>query len=194
MKRFLIICLLCIFSGTVISMSIFEKGYGGSGGDIFEPEVFGSVTINTTESTDCSPKDLGPDWLGIAIAMPNSITRNAAAASTQKGFVPLCGFYQLELKALVANESPLRFFITNLVTKARYQGDFLEIDENPEAPLPEPNEPIDPSSLEGMLAGSYFNPNLRDYVDFPKTSGAYDVYVEYGGMQSNTVNVEIIVK
>lgn len=186
-------------------MSVFDKVSASKGGVVFEPEVFNSVTANTTESTVCSPKGFGPDWQGIAIAMPNKITFDARASSTiiatttaatrtKNNSVLLCGFYQLALTALASSESPLRFFIRNIITNERYQGDFVDLDESPEAPLPVPSESIDPSRLEGMLAGSYFNPNLRDYVGFPVASASYEIYVEYGGMQSNKVMLEIVVK
>ncbi|NJM12151.1 MAG: hypothetical protein HC889_09940 [Synechococcaceae cyanobacterium SM1_2_3] len=48
-----------------------------------------------------------------------------------------------------------------------------------------------PATLKGIAIGSYFNPNLADYVKLPAVLASYAVHVEYGGFQSNAVKIEV---
>ncbi|PIE04431.1 MAG: hypothetical protein CSA76_04260 [Spirochaetales bacterium] len=157
----------------------------------YYPDIFSSVPVNTSEINACSPKDPGVDWLGLVIRAPLKI--EIAAEDADKAVVPLCGFYQVEMTDALKSPSP-RIYVKNTDSGHIYEGGLLDRDENPQEPLPLPEEPLDPADLKDMLLGSWFNPDLTDYVSFPVTSAVYEIYVEYAGMQSNKVRVELTVQ
>lgn len=86
---------------------------------------------------------------------------------------------------------PMELVAINRLTQEVYSGAVVKEDPRPREPAPE-TEPVDPELLRGVSSGGYFNLNLVDYVRIPALPGVYDVTVEYGGMQSNVVTIEIV--
>ncbi|MFN8660231.1 MAG: hypothetical protein U0105_28095 [Candidatus Obscuribacterales bacterium] len=76
-------------------------------------------------------------------------------------------------------------------TKKIYSGPMTKQDSRPIEPPPE-TDPVDPELLKGVASGGYFNPNLVDYVRIPARPAVYEVIVEYGGVQSNKVTIELV--
>ncbi len=107
--------------------------------------------------------------------------------------VPVCGVYQAEMLSLI-DTKPIRVVVKNLQSGHVESGYLVDMDESPSAPLPFPEDPLGPSSLADMIIASYFNPDIFNVVRFAVMSTVYEVYVEYAGMKSNTLRIEVSVK
>lgn len=152
-------------------------------------KMFQDVPLNTQESNLCSPKDPGPRWRGIQIQAPTRVMFDRRTAREAFVVLPVCGFYTLQLDAL--DSGPMMLIVTDRATRQVYRGAVVDADPNPivRNPLAPQRNPAKP---RGALS-SYFNPNVARYVEFPMRSASYEVVVEYGGMRSNSVTVEVIV-
>ncbi|PID43879.1 MAG: hypothetical protein CSB48_03585 [Proteobacteria bacterium] len=181
-----------ILAGASLDQGAYKKRWNGMSEDgmNYEPEIFKSVSVNTSAPNACSPTEPGPDWSGIIISAPDKIEIDVLMAD--KEIIPVCGYYQAEMRDMV-DAPPMQIHVKNVDSGHQYKGSLLDQDESPEEPLPFPEEPIDPATLVDMLSASYFNPNVCDYVRFPLTSATYEIYVEYAGMQSNKVSVELVI-
>lgn len=148
-----------------------------------EDKLFFQVPLNSTEPTSCSPSNPGPEWRGVIIRVPKRIPVDSK-------IFPLCGFYNVEMAEL-EDGNPIAVFAVERASRQTYSAYIADEDPSPEAPRPQ-LEPVDPTLLEGMAVGGYFNPNLYDYLQLPAGSATYDIFVQYGRRQSNTVTVEIV--
>jgi hypothetical protein len=147
-----------------------------------EDKVFFEVELNGTEPTACSPADPGPAWRGIVIRAPKQIPVDSAK-------FPLCGFYNVDMASL-EDGRPLTVRAVDTASGKMYGGFIQDSDESPEDPPPA-RPPRDPSLLEGMAVGGYFNPNLYDYFEMPRIAATYEVQVQFGGLLSNAVIVQV---
>ncbi len=84
----------------------------------------------------------------------------------------------------------MKLVMTETKTKRRYVGEVLDRYPSPEAPPP-PSAAIDPESLKGLATSSYFNLNAASYLSLPAHPGILVVQVEFGGVFSNEVVIEI---
>lgn len=163
-----------------------------SGGSMaVDEKQFYQVPLNTRESNPCSPKDPGPKWRGILIQAPKRVVfKRGQEAGEAFAVIPICGFYTLDLVSLM-NGAPMTLIATDKSTQRVYSGAVVEADPSPNDPPPD-DEPVDPTALKGLATSSYFNPNLASYVGLPARPAVYEVIVEYGGMQSNKVTIEMV--
>ncbi|PIE24831.1 MAG: hypothetical protein CSA62_03100, partial [Planctomycetota bacterium] len=97
----------------------------------------------------------------------------------------------VELLSLMDGQ-PMQVQVHKLRSSTRYKEALLEKDASPEEPPPMPHEEVNPNIPCDMLAASHFNHNLCEYVPLPRASATYLIHVEYAGMQSNEVTVEVI--
>ena len=154
-------------------------------------QSFRDVPLNTREQNPCSPKDPGPQWRGILIQAPTQVSfGHGAVAREVFAAIPICGLYTLDLSSLM-NGAPMKLIAIDKKTQKIYTGAVVDEDPSPEEPPPT-SEPLDPAKLKGLATSSYFNLNLVSYVRLPAHLALYDVMVEYGGMQSNKVPIEIV--
>lgn len=156
-----------------------------------DERLFNNVPLNTREPNPCSPQDPGPKWRGILIQAPKRVVfGRGQQAGEAFAAVPICGLYTLNLLNLT-DGAPMRLIAVDRNTQKAYGGAVVDADPSPEEPPPD-EEPLDPATLKGLATSSYFNLNLVSYVGLPARSAVYDVMVEYGGLQSNKVVIEIV--
>lgn len=178
---------------SLVSVPTERVGTAQFGGNMaIDDALFRKVPLNTREPNPCSPKDLGPKWRGIVIQAPKRVLLGSGENTGQAfATVPICGLYTLDLVNLM-NGSPMRLIAIDRATRKMYTGAVVDADPSPDAPPPDDGEPVDPAALKGLATSSYFNPDLVNYVGLPARSAVYDVMVEYGGVQSNKVTIEIV--
>jgi hypothetical protein len=154
---------------------------------------FSKVQFDSTEPNPCSPKDPGPDWRGILIQAPRQVMLMQDVKTGQQeaqAAIPICGYFMIDVTD-TEKSPPMTLIAIDRLTKKVYSGAMVKEDPRPQEPAPE-TEPVDPELLKGLASGGYFNPNLVEYVRIPAHTAVYDVMVEYGGMQSNKVTIEIV--
>lgn len=158
------------------------------------PDAFLKVPINTYDKNPCSPADPGANWRGIHILAPRQVLvdREESGADILQGAIPICGYYLLNY-SMETDQEPLKLVAVNKINARLYSGYMLEEDPSPEEPDPD-DEPTDPALYQGMASGGYFNPNLLTYVKLPRGAAVYEIYVEYKGLRSNSVQLEIVEK
>ena len=155
----------------------------------FNPQKFNNISINTYEQSQCSPAEPGPEWKGIIINAPEEMTFTERQESI---LLPICGYYRLDMKSLSKSEG-LKLNIFKKGSDKMVSGFILEKDPNPQAPEPFSTE-VAEEETKDLALGGYFNSNLLDYVDIELETGEYEVYVEDGGMKSNTVIIKVEIK
>ena len=155
----------------------------------FKPQTFSSIPINRMEQNDCSPANPGPEWRGILINAPVEM---GFALGETRIILPICGYYHLDMESLLESQL-LKFYVFRIGEDHIFSGFLLDKDPSPQAPEPFSTE-VKKEDLKGVSLGSYFNPNLLDYVNVPLITGKYQIFVEYGGMKSNTVTVKVTIK
>lgn len=158
-----------------------------------DQKLFLQVPLNSREQNLCSPLAPGPAWRGIMIHAPIQVKFKPGTPVGDKGAfaaIPICGYYLIDAAELLSGEPP-RLVAVDQRTSVVYTGDLIEREASPEAPPPD-EPPLDPASLKGIAIGSYFNPNLADYVELPAVPASYAVHVEYGRFQSNVVKIEVV--
>jgi hypothetical protein len=154
---------------------------------------FSQLRFDSTEPNPCSPKDPGPNWRGILIQAPMQVALKRDGGVGQQeahAAIPICGYFMLAVTN-TEKSSPMTLVAINKLTKKVYSGAIVKQDPRPREPTPE-TEPVDPELLKGLASGGYFNLNLVEYVRIPARPAVYDVVVEYGGVQSNTVTIEVV--
>jgi len=160
-----------------------------------EPRLFLSVSLNEKGPGPCSPPEpANPRWLGILIRAPHVVRcKKDDIADGHGAFaaIPICGFYMAEIRRDVPWE-PMRIVAVDVRTKKTYAGDIRELEEGVAAPPP-PSAPLPPLARMSS-AGGYFNPNLADFVEIPKSTATYEVHVEFRDLKSNAVTIELIVE
>jgi hypothetical protein len=147
-------------------------------------QSFFDISLSSDERTLCSPAEKPSGWIGVVINAPLNIDKTRLV-------FPVCGFYRLSLTNITDSE-PLKIWVRHVESGIEYMGFLIDIDNSLEAPMPF-NEALDKdaSQYESMTLGSYFNPNILDYVEMPYIVGNYQVVLEYGYEQSNMVRVSI---
>lgn len=157
-----------------------------------DQKMFLHVPLNTREQNPCSPLSPGPTWRGVLIRAPiHAKFKSGFTAGERHSFaaIPLCGYYLVDLERLRPGV-PLRIVAVDQLTQERFEGDVIDKEENLEEPPPEiPAHSA--SNLEGIAVGSWFNPNLPDYVSLPAVAATYAVHVEYGSYRSNIVEIQV---
>ncbi|MFO1350296.1 MAG: hypothetical protein U1F68_06295 [Gammaproteobacteria bacterium] len=142
-------------------------------------------------SPTLSSKDPGPKWRGILIQAPKQVLFGRGQEADEAfAAIPICGLYTLDLVDLM-NGGPMVLIAMDKKTQKIYTGAMVDADPSPEEPAPN-DAPPDPAALKGLATSSYFNPNLASYVQLPARPAVYEVMVEYGGMQSNKVTIELV--
>lgn len=158
-----------------------------------DPKSFLDVPLNRKGRHACSPPKPGPDWLGVIIRAPRLVKFQRGEVVGNYGAfaaIPICGFYRVEVR-WEENPDPLKLVVVDRRTGQALSGPIIELDPSPIVPPPK-GTPIDPQKTKGQTSGSYFNPNLADYVALPHTSATYDVHVEFREYKSNVVTIELI--
>jgi len=150
------------------------------------------VPLNINIQTACSPKPPGPHWRGILIQAPRLVRfRRGTTVGNHGAFaaIPVCGYYLLDVPPRPTTKC-MRLVAVDNRTCVFYSGEIVELDDNPDDPLP--GEPSPPEKRQGLAAGGFFNPNLADFVGLPVASAIYDVHVEFRGYRSNEVTIELV--
>ena len=154
---------------------------------------FLKVALNSREAQPCSPKPPAGSWRGLLIQAPTQVSyKPGERVDGQFAAIPLCGFYQLDLLAL-QDDKPLMLVAVDQANGQTYRGPVLDEDAGNNEPQPGPQK-VDPALLAGMSTSSYFNPNLARYVRLPERAAQYSVHAEFGGMQSNSVTVDLVLR
>ncbi|HPH64157.1 MAG TPA: hypothetical protein PLF40_00355 [Kofleriaceae bacterium] len=148
--------------------------------------VFAQVPLYSNEPTACTPAEPKWPWHGILIAAPSVVlipAGNAALAAH------ICGRYTIETTRLLEGR-PMTLHATNKATGASFQGDVF--DEDPGIMARDPNEqPVDPASVANMSNGAALTRNLFQFVKLPREPATYEVYMSFGGYDSNRVVIEV---
>jgi hypothetical protein len=155
----------------------------------FRPKEFAKVPINTEEKNHCSPIDPGFNWYGIIIVGPEEVFIHTVEGDI---FIPICGFYQIKSDKLIKAD-PIKINIRLEGEDKIFYGFLIKSREHTVLPHSYSYE-IKPEDVKDQISLGYFNPDLLKYVDFPLITGIYEVFVEYGGMRSNTVTIKIQIK
>jgi hypothetical protein len=155
----------------------------------FKPEKFSKVPVNTFEPNLCSPEEQDPEWRGILIEAPKEVI---FSAGDSEKYIPVCGYYQLDMDRLKTSQ-PLKLNVIKQGDDKIFSGFVVEEDPSPSEPEPFPTDSVEEED-EGLVLGSYFNPDLLNFVRIPLITGEYIIFAEYAGMKSNTVNIKIQVK
>jgi hypothetical protein len=158
-----------------------------------EPKTFLSVPLNEKGPNACSPPEpVDPRWLGILIRAPHKVRFKKNEVVGDYGAfaaIPVCGYYLAEIRRDLPAE-PLRIVAVDVKTKKTYAGPITDLEKGIAAPPP--SSPPRPSPARKGSGGGYFNPNLADFVELPKSSATYDVHVEFRDLKSNVVTIELI--
>jgi hypothetical protein len=155
--------------------------------------IFKEVQLNTNRQHACSPSPPRPNWKGVVIRAPKTVTvKRGEAVGTSGAFttIPICG-YSL-VSASIKPEKPMRIVAVNNSTGIVYSGEIVNLDPSPEAPPPLDEEPLSEKEVIGIDVGKYFNPNLADFVKIPHETAQYNVHVEYRNYKSNVVTINVV--
>lgn len=162
-----------------------------------DDELFAGVVTNENGPNACSPHQEDPSWTGILIRAPSRVELPAAAFGEGRrlaGTIPICGYSHLEALALKKAGKPMVLVAEDARTKDRFAGEVHTLDENRLIPPPaQLGQPPD-EDLQGLRIGTYFNPNLLDFVALPARPATYLVHAEQAGATSNAVTIAIAEK
>ena len=148
--------------------------------------IFSQVPLYSNEPNACTPADPGGHWHGVLIAAPSVVMLPADGAALT---AHICGRYLIETTRLLAG-TPMTLHVTDKATGATFQGAVVDEDPNPQAPDPD-QRPIDPASVANMSNGATLTRDLFQFVKLPRQAAQYEVYLEFGGYQSNRVALEV---
>ncbi len=139
----------------------------------------------------CSPKNPGPEWIGIKINVPDKVEVNL---DDEIKIIPLFGLYQISTAALIRNKDAIKICLKNIDTDIGFTGYVIEKEDGHPIDPPDENPYTEEEikELEDYVSSSYFNPNISEYVQFPVVPGKYEVYIEYGGNKSNIEYFEVL--
>ncbi len=158
----------------------------------FTPKEFNEVVPNSKDYYSCSPQDFYPEGSGIIITAPKEAIVNL---KDDKKYIIICGDYIMETANLEEFPQPMLIHIYHIETDKNFSGFLQDRDPSPVAPMPKKDGivELDEKSVIAQVEaiGSYFNPDILTYVKFPLLPGSYIVYVEYGGIKSNEVLINV---
>jgi hypothetical protein len=157
-----------------------------------DPKEFLDVPLNVKKRHRCSPSNEDPNWRGVLIRAPAQVRFKEGERVGDYGAfaaIPVCGFFFMDIR--LPPPDPMKLVAVDRRTKQVFSAPIIELDPSPVIPPPS-QRPVLPQDVKGMAGGGYFNPNLADYVQLPHISATYDVHIEYEGMKSNTVTIELI--
>lgn len=139
----------------------------------------------------CSPKNPGPEWIGIKINVPEKVEVNR---DDEIKIIPLFGLYQISTAALIRKKDAIKICLKNLDTDMSFTGYMIEKEDGHpiDAPDENPYTEEEIKELEDYVSSSYFNPNIPEYVQFPVMPGKYEVYIKYSGNKSNIERFEVL--
>jgi hypothetical protein len=161
-----------------------------------DDSMFSQVQLNVNSRNPCSPAKPSPTWHGVLINAPRQVRfRPGNVVGETKAFaaIPICGVNNIHLGDDNLTDEPLTLVAVDKQTGHVYSGAVYVLDPSPVAPLPpDVAEKMRPEKIPGQYAGRYFNPNLADFVPLPQKSATYDVHVQFRGLKSNTVSLELI--
>jgi len=171
----------------------------------FDEPRFETVSLNTFEPTECSPKISDPEFQGIVIDVPKKVTFEKTPDATFPQplmNIPICGYYRFHAAILPQVDNALkamRLVAVNLTTQKEYSGYLMEphlkISAGEEAAAVSRDEEI-----EDVLVGGYFNSDISEIVDLPGEVGVYEMFVEFRERnpqkirKSNVVSIEFAKK
>lgn len=151
---------------------------------------FFDVEMGSNSPNGCSPS--APSGHGLLIQAPTK-TSFTAGEPVDEGhafaMIPICGAYTVEVPKTPSDDAVM-IVALDMASGKRFQGPILEIDPSPMAPMPD-IEPFTPEELEGLSVTSYFNANVARFVALPHASARYEVWVEFRGLSSNKVIIEV---
>lgn len=162
---------------------------------VIDQKMFLKVPLNSNDKNPCSPLSPGPKWRGIMIQAPRQVEFKRGVKVGEYdvfALIPICGFSQLDVPLRPVQEL-MQLVAADKKTGDVYRADIVELDPSPIVPPPAGPPPA-PADLKGVAVGSYFNPNLADYVSLPEKPGIYEVYVVFRKVKSNVVTIEIVEK
>lgn len=151
-----------------------------------DPPEFAKVPLDDPVKNACSPPEPALPWLGVVIRTPKRITFSKSDGCTR---LPVCAFYRIS--ATAKTNAGLLLFVKDLRNNKVTSGRISGKDPSPDEPPPE-SKPIDPKLLEGVSTAGYYNPNLVEYIKLPAETATYDVHVEFAGLRSNVVRIELV--
>lgn len=158
-----------------------------------DQDMFAAVPLNTNDPNACSPANGDPDWRGIRIQAPQKVqlqVRKGTQLPISMAPIPVCGFSLLDVPPAPVHEA-MRLVAKDTRTGAVLAGPIVELDPSPVVPPPR-GRPFSAELLKGVAVGSYFNPNLLDFVSLPRAPATYLVHVEFRGFKSNEVTIEVV--
>lgn len=151
-----------------------------------DPPAFEQVVIGHHDRTPASPTaPTDPRWRGIMLTAPRALRFRAG----ERPVVPLCVYSLLDAPTTPVRE-PMRAVVEGATLQRPAEGSLVDLDPSPEEPPPD-EPPPDPAQLQGVAVGGYRNHDLLAHVRLPLTAGVYSVHVEFRGVRSNTVTVEL---
>jgi len=156
-----------------------------------DEKLFLDVQVNTDDVNPCSPPMPNDfEWRGVIIRAPKRVVFKKGKRSRDGAFavIPICGYCVVNI---TPSTSPIILFAIDKMNNKKYSGELIDLDSSHREQPPR-QKPISPDEIEGLAVGSYFNPNLADFVKIPEKPAVYDVYVEYRGYRSNTVTIELV--
>ena len=151
------------------------------------PKIFHEVEVNSWEENACSPSDPGPEWSGILINGPEKVILSNSGSDA---IIPVCGYYQLDLIDIY-DADPLRINLKLPGSDDFVIGFIVDNDPSPDEPEPFDTE-VNREDLADLGTDGYFNPNILDFVNIILIPGRYELFVDFGGHQSNVIAFEIL--
>jgi hypothetical protein len=151
---------------------------------------FFDVELGSNSPNGCSPS--APLGHGLVIQAPTKTSfKRGEPADDGHAFavIPICGVYDVEVPKTPSDDAVL-IIALDVASGKRHEGPIREIDPSPMAPEPDV-VPFTPEELEGMSVTSYFNANVARFVGLPTAAARYEIWVEFRGMSSNRVVIEV---
>lgn len=165
-----------------------------------DEDIFAKVVFNSRTANPCSPQEPDPEFLGILINAPKSVSFKAGErVGMDDAFaaIPVCGFYMLEMQYQRKYHDvveAMRLVAVEKETGWEFSGSVMR----PRPTIPNTKRPhVSDEQIRNMATGGYFNPNLAERVALPAVPGEYDVFVELGErdsedfIKSNVVHITI---
>ncbi len=153
---------------------------------------FFSVELSGNSPNGCSPAPPPLPWKGLIIQAPTKTSFEAGEVADKHGafaVIPVCGVYRVAVPKTPSHD-PMVIVAVDIDSGKRYEGPIVLLDPSPIKTEPD-GEPFDPKLLEGVSVTSFINANVANFVALPAVSARYEIWVEFRGMSSNKVVVEV---